>query len=220
MTGLCKAGRTGGDADCGYTRQRGAAMEDKLRARIERLGDGGLAELRAEIDAMLADRAEAREREEEERASAAQARKERLEEAARARVGEWVEHEMRACGSERCTKCVGGRRAHGPYWYRYLFDGGVYRSKYVGKELDLHAARVLAAHEEKRRAKTALRRGHYRERITAEKLVGLMPEEVFPGEFTSTEREEAERRKAARRRREQGEGVSDGTRVDMSKAGV
>ncbi len=215
---MCKAGRPGGDAECEYTRQRGAAMEDKLKARIERLDDGGLAELRAEIEALLADRKEAREREEQERASAEQARKERLEEAARARVGEWVEHEMRACGSDRCTKCVGGYRAHGPYWYRYLFDGGVYKSKYVGKELDSHAARVLAAHEEKRRAKTALRRGHYRERITAENLVGLMPEEVFPEEFTSTEREAAKRRKAARRRHERDEGVSDGTRVDASKA--
>ncbi len=193
-------------------------MDDKIMTRIERLDDDGLAGLRAEIDALLADRAEAREREEEERAAAERARKERLEEAARARVGEWVEHEMRACGSDRCTKCVGGYRAHGPYWYRYYFDGGVYRSKYVGKELDPPAARVLAAHEGKRRAKTALRRGGYREEITAEQLVGLMPEEVFPEEFTAAEREKAERRKAARRRRERDEGVSEDTRVDTSKA--
>ncbi len=193
-------------------------MEDKMRTSIERLDDDGLAELRAELDALLADRAEAREREEDERAAAERARKERLEEAARSRVGEWVEHEMRACGSDRCTKCVGGYRTHGPYWYRYYFDGGVYKSKYVGKELDPHAARVLAAHEEKRRAKTALRRGDYREEITAEQLVGLMPEEVFPEEFTSTEREAAQRRKAARRRREPNAGASGDARGDTSKA--
>lgn len=47
MAGLRKAGRPDGDAGCGYARKRGAAMEGRPRARTERLGDGGLAELRA-----------------------------------------------------------------------------------------------------------------------------------------------------------------------------
>ena len=127
---------------------------------------------------------------------------------------------MRACGSERCTKCAGGRRAHGPYWYRYHFDGGVYRSKYVGKELDPHAARVLAAHEGKRRAKAALRRGGSREETTGEQLVGLTPEEVFPGEFTPAEREAAGRRKAARRRRGRGGSASNDASGDARADGT
>lgn len=45
--------------------------------------------------------------------------------------------EFTRCNKERCKKCKEGK-GHGPYWYRYWWEGGKTRKKYVGKELPPH----------------------------------------------------------------------------------
>lgn len=45
--------------------------------------------------------------------------------------------EFTRCNKERCKKCREGE-GHGPYWYRYWWEGGKTRKKYVGKDLPLH----------------------------------------------------------------------------------
>ena len=42
--------------------------------------------------------------------------------------------EFTHCNKERCKKCQEGA-GHGPYWYRYWWEEGKTRKKYVGKEL-------------------------------------------------------------------------------------
>jgi hypothetical protein len=44
---------------------------------------------------------------------------------------------MVRCGSDACRKCVGGRYAHGPYWYAFWGEKGTgrTRTKYIGREL-------------------------------------------------------------------------------------
>jgi len=42
--------------------------------------------------------------------------------------------EFTRCNKERCKKCQEGK-GHGPYWYRYWWEDGKTRKKYVGKEL-------------------------------------------------------------------------------------
>lgn len=51
--------------------------------------------------------------------------------------GVTYQHEMIACGKERCRRCVGGQKGHGPYWYAYWKDGDRTRKRYVGKQLDI-----------------------------------------------------------------------------------
>ena len=45
--------------------------------------------------------------------------------------------EFTRCNKERCKKCREGE-GHGPYWYRYWWEDGKTRKKYVGKELPPH----------------------------------------------------------------------------------
>lgn len=42
--------------------------------------------------------------------------------------------EFTRCNNERCKKCREGK-GHGPYWYRYWWEDGKTRKKYIGKEL-------------------------------------------------------------------------------------
>ena len=42
--------------------------------------------------------------------------------------------EFTRCNKERCKKCREGE-GHGPYWYRYWWEDGKTRKKYIGKEL-------------------------------------------------------------------------------------
>lgn len=42
--------------------------------------------------------------------------------------------EFTHCNKERCKKCREGA-GHGPYWYRYWWEEGKTKKKYVGKEL-------------------------------------------------------------------------------------
>ena len=42
--------------------------------------------------------------------------------------------EYTKCNRTSCKKCQDGK-GHGPYWYRYWWEGGKTRKKYVGKEL-------------------------------------------------------------------------------------
>ncbi len=156
----------------------------------------------AEIEAREAERARAaREAAEEERARARASR-------ARARqalpsVGEWVQLEYTRCARLSCKICGGTRYAHGPYWFHYFRSrSGRQTSRYVGRVLDARSAEVLAAHEERRRAKearareaAALARGEDPEvqsrssdGLDAEALVGLTPQEVYPEAFSSAER--------------------------------
>lgn len=51
--------------------------------------------------------------------------------------GVTYQHEMIACGKERCRRCVDGLKGHGPYWYAYWKDGDRTRKRYVGKQLDI-----------------------------------------------------------------------------------
>ena len=51
--------------------------------------------------------------------------------------------ELVDCGkgwSGRCQKCADGP-GHGPYWYRYRWEDGKMRKRYVGKKLVLSALR-------------------------------------------------------------------------------
>jgi hypothetical protein len=45
--------------------------------------------------------------------------------------------EYTRCNRSSCKKCLEGK-GHGPYWYRYWWEGGKTRKKYVGKELPKH----------------------------------------------------------------------------------
>lgn len=121
--------------------------------------------------------------------------------AAREYVGEWVYFQYRQCSSIGC-KCRRSKSGgHGPYWYLYFEDPvktGRRGATYIGRKLKSHGADVLAAHEAKRAARQRLVTGGYRELSTADELVGLYPEEVYPEEF-SEERIEAV---VARRERE------------------
>ena len=45
--------------------------------------------------------------------------------------------EFTRCNKERCKKCREGE-GHGPYWYRYWWEDGKTRKKYIGKELPPH----------------------------------------------------------------------------------
>ncbi len=162
----------------------------------ERLGLGSLSDeellvASGEIEALLAERREERERLERERREQEEANRQALEEAAKARVGEWVEYEWTRCGNPSHIPCRSGESyPHGPYWYHYFTKAdGTYTSRYVGKHLDADAARVLEAHLGKREAKKALLRGDYRIEVEAETLVGLTPEEVYPQEFEEPHRE-------------------------------
>jgi hypothetical protein len=48
------------------------------------------------------------------------------------------------CGKEGC-KCNDGK-LHGPYWYAYWSEGGMTRSKYVGKKLSREGKKKLDRH--------------------------------------------------------------------------
>ncbi len=172
----------------------------------ERLGLGSLSDeellvASGEIEALLAERREERERLERERREQEEANRRALEEAAKARVGEWVEYEWTRCGNPTHTPCRGGAYPHGPYWYHYFTrEDGTYTSRYVGKHLDADAARVLEAHLGKRAAKKALMRGDYRVvEVEAETLTGFTPEEVYPEQFEEPHREKV-LAKAAKKR--------------------
>lgn len=165
-------------------------MDEKLMKKVEKLGDGELRALQAEIETMLSEREGDRRRRAEERRAAERTRKGRLEEAARARIGEWVEYEWTRCGNPRHKPCRAGAKPHGPYWYHYFTDHeGTYTSRYVGKHLDARAAEILEAHLGKREARMALVRGDFLEHVEVEGLAGLTPEEVYPSEFVAEQRE-------------------------------
>jgi hypothetical protein len=40
-----------------------------------------------------------------------------------------------SCGKERCKKCAGSGKGHGPYWYQVRYSHGKTIKKYIGKEL-------------------------------------------------------------------------------------
>ena len=73
--------------------------------------------------------------------------------------GSWLEHELVSCG--KCSRCLSGERAHGPYWYIYRYTGSKMISSYIGRKLPEEAAR----------------------RISREALAGLRPEEAFPDSY-------------------------------------
>lgn len=39
------------------------------------------------------------------------------------------------CGKKECSTCGGNSYKHGPYWYRYFWNGSKWKSEYVGKKL-------------------------------------------------------------------------------------
>ncbi len=169
------------------------------------LTDSELRERRALIDAELREREAERARAEREAAEERRARvrvaKTRARQALPS-VGEWVEFERTRCARLSCKVCGGKEYAHGPYWFHYFrSSSGKQTSRYVGRGLDTRAAEVLAAHEERRRAKEMrkreaafIRRGvdaadpdEPRVRSVGE-LEGLTPREVYPEVFSSAER--------------------------------
>lgn len=195
-------------------------MNDVNAGRGERrFTDAELREQRALIDAELEAREAERLRAEREDLEADRERARFAR--ARARqalpsVGEWVEYEYTCCTRPSCKVCEGKKYKHGPYWFHYFrSEGGRQTSRYVGLVLDERATQVLAAHEERQRAKerrsreaAALRRG---EDVgasdaalpAAENLLGLTAQEAYPDNFTAEERDDAARRKAKKLARDQ-----------------
>jgi TRAP-type mannitol/chloroaromatic compound transport system substrate-binding protein len=60
-----------------------------------------------------------------------------MEPTKRAPEGGVYKQEATFCHKEGCKKCERGE-GHGPYWYRYWWEGGKTRKKYVGKDLQAH----------------------------------------------------------------------------------
>lgn len=73
--------------------------------------------------------------------------------------GSWLEHELVSCG--KCSRCLSGEKAHGPYWYVYRYTGSKMVSSYVGRKLSEDQARSMGKEE----------------------LAALKPEEAFPGSY-------------------------------------
>lgn len=169
------------------------------------LTDAELRDRRALIDAELQAREAERTRAERE---AQEAERERAR-AARARarqplpsVGEWVQFEYTCCSRKTCKICKGTEYRHGPYWFHYFRKNGRQTSRYVGPVLDVRAADVLAAHEERQLAREQRTREVAAIR-SGEDLAGLTAQEAYPDEFSEAEREDAARRKAKKLARDQ-----------------
>lgn len=79
--------------------------------------------------------------------------------ASRGEGGSWLEHELVSCG--KCSRCLSGEKAHGPYWYVYRYTGSKMVSSYVGRKLSEDQARSMGKEE----------------------LAALKPEEAFPGSY-------------------------------------
>lgn len=54
----------------------------------------------------------------------------------KAPMGGVYRREFIKCNNPRCKKCGEGG-SHGPYWYRFWWEGGKTRKEYIGKNLPL-----------------------------------------------------------------------------------
>lgn len=73
--------------------------------------------------------------------------------------GSWLEHELVSCG--KCTRCLAGEKAHGPYWYLYRYTGSKMVSSYVGRRTPADLA----------------------QRLGQRQLADLKPEDAFPDKY-------------------------------------
>lgn len=109
-------------------------MDTETISKLEQMDDGQLEELRARITSLQDKRLEEQvRRDSEERKSAA-------EEAKGGDGSGHVRWEMIKCGD--CLRCKAGLRPHGPYLYRYYWQDGKLKSKYLGKSIKADAATV------------------------------------------------------------------------------